>query len=97
MYNIDNTAVPARVGGYVHGPLSLDGFPFGALEVGQSFFVANVASGRAKAVPFALAKKTYTDRKFRRVAATIEVQETNSETNEVTTKTVKGFRYGRIK
>lgn len=87
-FAIENVATnPAN-----RGPLSLDGYPFGDLEVGQSFFVPNhQPSNRAQAVPFDLAKATFTDRKFRRVAAT------QSVTNEDgSTTTVAGFRYGRV-
>lgn len=80
MYQIEDNPVPARRS---PGPLTLDGFPFGDLEVGQSFFVPNYQpSNRGRPVPFALAKATYTDRKFRRVAETVDG--------------VPGYRYGRV-
>lgn len=40
---------------------------FEALTVGQSFLVPNHESGRARAVPLALAKATFPDRKFRKI------------------------------
>lgn len=61
---IENVAITRAAA----GPQTLEGFPFEALEVGQSFFVPNHAeSGRARAVPLALAKATFPDRKFRKV------------------------------
>lgn len=60
---IENVAITRATA----GPQTLDGFPFEALEVGQSFLVPNHESGRARAVPLALAKATFPDRKFRKV------------------------------
>jgi hypothetical protein len=42
-------------------------YPFDQLAVGQSFFVANLPSGRRAPVPFAAAKAAFAERKFNRV------------------------------
>jgi hypothetical protein len=42
-------------------------YPFDQLAVGQSFYVANLPSGRRAPVPFAAAKQAFPDRTFNRV------------------------------
>lgn len=51
-YAVENKPLPART----YGP-SVDTFPFADLEVGQSFFVPNLAAGRAKPLPMAAANE----------------------------------------
>lgn len=64
MYQIEKISVaPVRP----DRTLSVEDFPFGSLEVEESFFVPNHESGRARAVPFKAAKAAYPDRRFRRV------------------------------
>lgn len=68
-YAIENVSLPTRS----YGP-SIDSFPFGDLAVGQSFFVPNLASGRAKPLPLAAANEA-SDAKFKAKRDTKDGQE----------------------